>query len=405
MHSYFEGLGGIKLKRSFGGVTACKIGDQKFFVSTSKHHPSIHLSVNSPPTLETMWTLAVALFQHLASLVYPPPPPGTEKKLAVHPMPVGAVPTGPLKISSLHIYPVKSCRGVKVDEAWVGPNGFEMDRWWMVIGAEDGKFLTQRQHPKMVLIQPRLEGDFSTPGGYARGGKLVLSAPGTDTEVAVPFRTSYDGTQPRSVAVWKDTVDGIDEGDEVAGWLTRVLGVPCRLLVKDPRTVRPIPERHTPVDLEFKAQTAFADSFPFLVSTEASIRDFNTRLDTAHKVQTLNFRPNITVDGPELVPFAEETWKKVVVRGEKGGETPLFISSRCTRCQVPTNCLETAVLRNEIMAAMMKFRRTDPGSRFEPCFGMNAIQGRLGVKIRVGDEVVVKEFTLDHNRKVGVWRV
>ncbi|MDP9199377.1 MAG: MOSC domain-containing protein, partial [Pseudomonadota bacterium] len=34
-------------------------------------------------------------------------------------------------IASLHVYPVKSCRGVDVADALVTPTGLEWDRRWM----------------------------------------------------------------------------------------------------------------------------------------------------------------------------------------------------------------------------------------------------------------------------------
>ena len=82
-------------------------------------------------------------------------------------------------ISTLYIYPVKSCAGITLTEAILGRAGLESqgvgDREWMVVNAASGQFLTQRQMPRMALIAPSL-----------RDGVLRLNAPG-QAELAVPL--------------------------------------------------------------------------------------------------------------------------------------------------------------------------------------------------------------------------
>ena len=69
-------------------------------------------------------------------------------------------------IASLWVYPVKSCAGVQVQEALLVETGLEFDRAWMVVD-EHGVFVTQRELPRMALIQPQL-----------RYHDMVLRAPG-----------------------------------------------------------------------------------------------------------------------------------------------------------------------------------------------------------------------------------
>lgn len=57
-----------------------------------------------------------------------------------------------VKISELWIYPIKSCKGIKVDHVDVTPRGFELDRIFMVADS-NGKFVSQRSHPSMALIE------------------------------------------------------------------------------------------------------------------------------------------------------------------------------------------------------------------------------------------------------------
>ena len=78
-------------------------------------------------------------------------------------------------IAQLWIYPVKSCAGMPVTEAELTPTGLAWDRAWMVVDAA-GRFVTQRELPRMVLIQPAF-----------RMGQLVLRAPGMRSVVTELF--------------------------------------------------------------------------------------------------------------------------------------------------------------------------------------------------------------------------
>ena len=55
-------------------------------------------------------------------------------------------------ISGLYVYPIKSCAGVAVQDAILTETGLEFDRAWMVVDGQ-GEFLTQRELPRMALIQ------------------------------------------------------------------------------------------------------------------------------------------------------------------------------------------------------------------------------------------------------------
>ncbi len=61
----------------------------------------------------------------------------------------------PLFIQNLYLYPIKSLGGIAVQEALVEERGFKYDRRWMLVDPS-GEFLTQRQHPKLALLQVAL---------------------------------------------------------------------------------------------------------------------------------------------------------------------------------------------------------------------------------------------------------
>ena len=55
-------------------------------------------------------------------------------------------------ISQLWIYPIKSCKGIRVNKAEVTPRGFALDRIFMVVDS-NGKFVSQRTHSTLALVE------------------------------------------------------------------------------------------------------------------------------------------------------------------------------------------------------------------------------------------------------------
>ncbi|XP_020705307.1 mitochondrial amidoxime-reducing component 1 isoform X2 [Dendrobium catenatum] len=61
-------------------------------------------------------------------------------------------------VTSIFIYPIKSCRGISVPQAPITSTGFRWDRQWMVVNS-NGRALTQRVEPKLALVEPELPPD------------------------------------------------------------------------------------------------------------------------------------------------------------------------------------------------------------------------------------------------------
>ena len=53
-------------------------------------------------------------------------------------------------LDSLHVYPLKSARGIDLDRATLAATGLAGDRRWMLVSAA-GRFLTQREHPQLLV--------------------------------------------------------------------------------------------------------------------------------------------------------------------------------------------------------------------------------------------------------------
>eukprot|EP00842_Homolaphlyctis_polyrhiza_P006822 jgi/Hompol1/729/HPOL_002569-RA len=283
----------------------------------------------------------------------------------------------------------------------------------------------------MVLIKAAIERDSSTgdnndnlgnelPRAFHTGASLVVTATSNPlmAPLRVPFRSHAAvrsaSPTPTLITIHKDTVGGADEGDEAAAWFSAVLGISVRLFVKHPDFVRSLSKKHTPSPLLFDhaPQTAFADGFPALLVSEASIADIRHRLSQREKAadalrtfSLLNFRPNIVVKGC-TEPFEEDTWLRIDIGQAQSADTSalgFIVTSRCTRCTVPSNCIETASLgTHEVTKLVTSYRRVDPGAKFEGCVGVNlANLSKQGI-IRVDDIVRVLEKGI-HDRR-GIWQ-
>ena len=88
-----------------------------------------------------------------------------------------------ITLASLFVYPVKSCRGIELLQAQLTPRGLQYDREWMVV-SHDGRFLTQREAPRLVLVGTALH-NASLGGRVAirldRGRRFAGVATGRNT--------------------------------------------------------------------------------------------------------------------------------------------------------------------------------------------------------------------------------
>ena len=262
-----------------------------------------------------------------------------------------------LIVSSLSIYPVKSCREVKQQTGWVEDFGLKNDRRWMVVD-EEGVMLTQRKIAKMCLIQPEI----------TETGLVLKTTTMNDIYVANP-----DVNKKVIVKVWADQCLVYDAGDEVARWLSEFLSTECRLVYFPQDEFRQ-------VDLDYANEgdrTAFSDGFPLLLISQESLDDLNHRLSTP--ITMSRFRPNIVIKGCQ--PFAEDSWKKIRI----GGITFRLVKP-CSRCVIPSINIETAEKEKEPLKTLVNYRKR--GNNI--FFGQNVIAESNG-KIEVGMPVELIE--------------
>ncbi|MGB1271422.1 MAG: MOSC domain-containing protein [Endozoicomonas sp.] len=263
-----------------------------------------------------------------------------------------------MQVTELATYPIKSTRQITLGEALISRTGFEHDRRWLLVDLEGG-FITQRQYPQLVKVT-------ATP---ERGGLLLQNTGMEDLWVQQP---DPNLKTPVEVSVWKDHCQAIDAGDDAAEWFSTVLDKPYRLVHQPDHAIRPVdPQFSSPSD-----QTSFADGFPFLLTSEASLDELNSRL--SQPVTMERFRPNIVIDGLEA--WAEDTWKTIQI-----GEVTFRVAKPCSRCVMTTIDPKTGEKTGkDPLMTLSQYRRTKMGV----IFGQNLIHDQAGI-IRVGDKVTV----------------
>ena len=246
-------------------------------------------------------------------------------------------------IAALWIYPVKSCRGLQLSAAAVTERGLACDREWMIVDAS-GRFISQREVPRLALIAPALS---------ATG--LELTAPGMPV-ITSPFDRS-GALLP--VTVWRDSLPAIDQGDAVAAWISAWIGSAARLVRFDPRLRRSCDPAYAG---DTGAHTAFADAYPLLVLSLASLADLNRRLESPLPLD--RFRPNVVLSGVEA--YDEDHIDELAVAG-----VAMKLVKPCTRCQITTTDQETGERGVEPLATLAGYRMNDALGGV--AFGVNAI--------------------------------
>ena len=263
-----------------------------------------------------------------------------------------------MRVSSLVTYPVKGCAGTVLDSARVSATGLEHDRAFMIVDA-DGSFRSQRTDPVLAVVRCSVA-----------DGTLTLEHASFGS-VTVPVDRD---SEAREVTMFRSPVRGIDQGDEVADWLTEVIEEPSRL-VAAPRDLGRVTDGISP------GSAQFADSSAVHILSTATLAGLNSRLDVPLPMD--RFRPNIVVDGWDD-PHREDEVREVTIGGARLAYTKLAI-----RCAVTTVEQTTGVRTGpEPLRTLGDYRR---GRQKGVAFGSKFSVLQDGT-VTVGDELRVESW-------------
>lgn len=262
-----------------------------------------------------------------------------------------------MNVHSLYIYPVKSLAGIQVTAFETDDFGPKADRRWMIVD-EERRFVTQRALPELARVATSLvEGSVSIaiPGE----GDFVLQA--TDQELRVQ--------------VWRDWVKARVSASDASEALSRFCGKTLRFVYMPDASFRRVDAGRVS---EYR-RVGFADGFPFLITSLASLHELNERLEAP--VDMRRFRPNIVIEG--AAPWQEDHWRQL-----KLGQHNFDIVKPSSRCVLTTVHPDTGVKDPGLqpLRTLATYRRFPEGV----IFGQNAIHESCGI-VQVGDSVTVIE--------------
>ncbi|MDB4927801.1 MAG: domain containing protein [Myxococcaceae bacterium] len=266
-----------------------------------------------------------------------------------------------MRVATLWIHPVKSCRAVALERADLEETGFRLDRRWMIVDP-DGAMVTQRTHPALATVAVAVADDHVSLRVDGHGPLTLALDPGA----AAPLVRA---------TVWDDLVEAPRASPDAAAWLRSALGLEGDLVCMPSPSGRAVDPRYA----RASDRVGFADGFPLLLATQASLDDLNARL--ADPVPMQRFRPNVVVDG--AAPFDEDRWSVLRL-----GMVRCRAVKPCARCVIVNTDPWTGARGVEPLRTLSRFRTRES----KVFFGQNLVLagGSIGQSIAVGDEVVVE---------------
>jgi len=248
-------------------------------------------------------------------------------------------------VASLHVYPVKGCRGFSPTSWSVRTTGLAFDRAWMIVDESTGAFVSQRTIPAMARLRATISSNHSR-----------LDIAGEDWEWSIDLHSTKPPTQPtthpiRKTSIWGDVVMANDLGDDIAQRLRKQLGRKVRLVQFPNEHRRAVDPFWSGDDV---SKTQFADFGPMLVTTMASLDDLNGRLIERGQspVPMDRFRANIVIQD-DLLAWDEDHIQSLTT---DTGQSLDFIKP-CARCKVVEVDQQTGVsMKDGVLDLLASFR-------------------------------------------------
>ncbi|KAH7328303.1 MOSC domain-containing protein [Stachybotrys elegans] len=321
-----------------------------------------------------------------------------------------------MKVTALYVYPVKSLRGIRLDQSQLGPQGLRYDRRFIIYRVEDDGTLRKVQvdgHPQCSRFYQEIVGGSIQVRYQPPDEPLLPPRPEHQDCLEIPLDPNLSDLEQCDVNLHQSLVKAYRMGPRYEAWLSACFGFETRLFyIGDSR--RPVLGSFAPV-----AQPAppsgwlstissfiggnagaegtgpepywlnFSDCAPYLITTEASLHNVNARFAESD-VGMYKFRPNIVVDGER--EWDEDFWGSLSLKGQ-----PAFAMTKmCTRCVSLNVDYDTGRVgegeRGTVLKKLASDRRVDPGSKYSPVFGRYAFLDSSAAEnavISVGDEVIV----------------
>ncbi|KAK1337756.1 LOW QUALITY PROTEIN: hypothetical protein QTO34_002389 [Cnephaeus nilssonii] len=258
------------------------------------------------------------------------PPLEATRPLQAPPEKAAAAPgggLGPHVITNLFLYPIKSCAAFEVTQWPVGHQGLLYDRSWMVVN-HNGICLSQKQEPRLCLVQPRID---------LQQRIMVIRAKGMEP-IEVPLEENGEWAQICQSKVCADRVNTYDCGEKISSWLSRFLGHPCHLIKQSSdfqRNAKKSRGKGQPAGAQ--ATLSLVNEAQYLLINTSSVLELQQQLHASDEngreelfpMRDLisRFRANIITSGASA--FEEEKWEEISI-----GSLHFQVLGPCHRCQM-----------------------------------------------------------------------
>ncbi|KAF3016881.1 hypothetical protein E8E14_012742 [Neopestalotiopsis sp. 37M] len=312
-----------------------------------------------------------------------------------------------LQVRDIIVYPIKSCAGFRPPRGilWdVRPEGLAWDREWCLVHRGTGRALSQKQHPRMALLQPLLDFDKGVLQVSYRG---LLPDGKPSTSITIPLSADpsvFESPQviehlPSRVCGEAITAQKYASPD-INDFFSTILGVSCALARFPPggqgksmrhakahlqkhQNVSPrssryplpggIPGVATPPDSDTETEQRrilLSNESPILAINLSSLTILNREI-VAHRGKPVSadvFRANIVIGPPvdhrtgqtsaedddETLAYSEDHWSTLRI-----GQQDFQMLGSCRRCHMVCIDQDTAVKSEEPFVTLTKTRRFD----------------------------------------------
>ena len=256
-------------------------------------------------------------------------------------------------VKEIYIYPIKSLAGISCQEAFAEEMGFENDRRWMLINAEN-VHVTQREYPILSQFYPQIS-----------DGKITIKFEDYKHE----FSVNEYIDQPIDSKVWEDKSEVVEVNKASSEWFSERLGFQCKLV----KIIKSGDRKHESSALKETFNVSLADGYPYLLIGTESLDFLNEKLE--HTITVLRFRPNIVISSQNA--HEEDDFDTFKI-----GEVQFKNIKPCGRCIMVNNDPQKGIVKKEPLKTLSKYRKKDN----LVFFGTNIVSLNSGL-IKVGDEI------------------
>ena len=256
-------------------------------------------------------------------------------------------------VKEIYIYPIKSLAAISCEQAFAEEMGFENDRRWMLINAEN-LHVTQREHPILSQFYPQIS-----------DGKISITFEDHKHEFSI--NESLD--QTIDTKVWEDKSEVVEVNKATSKWFSDRLGFECKLV----KIIKSGDRKHESSRLKETFNVSLADGYPYLLIGTESVDFLNEKL--TDKITVLRFRPNIVIS--TQTPHEEDDFDTFKI-----DEVQFKNVKPCGRCIMVNNDPQKGIIKKEPLKTLSKYRNANNSV----LFGTNIVSLNSGL-IKVGDEI------------------